>query len=182
MCIRTWFLPLVNKLIYEKKMDNPIDLIVYGFFRNDLNLMKSNYILLLVGAILLVSFLVDINGAPLETMLVLLSYIVMNILQSMAIMFRYATEISGRTKFFKSIQNIGYMEEDVKKIILKECLLFYGFVFVLGSLYLLNTFVSLLIAKEIQFFFALTLYMLFVVPLALSCLINYMYYRKSILA
>ncbi len=182
MCIRTWFLPLVNKLIYEKKMDNPIDLIVYGFFRNDLTLMKSNYILLLVGSILLVSFLIDINGQPLETMLVLLSYIVMNVLQSMAIMFRYATEISGRTKFFKSIQNIGYMEEDVKKIILKESLLFYGFVLLLGSLYLVNTFVSLLIAKEIQFSFAFMLYMLFVIPLAVSCLINYIYYRKSILA
>lgn len=180
MCLRSFLIPWLNRKLHEEGMEDPLMLASLGFLRSDLQLMKYNYVLLLFASIMLVSFMVTSTNTPLEIMLILLSYIVMNILQSMAVMFRYSTEISGRVKFFRSMEKIGYMENDEAEVIRRETTMFYGFILAVGLFYLLNIFATLLINGQISFAFVLLLLALFILPLLFCYFINSLYYRRAV--
>jgi hypothetical protein len=76
----------------EKKTSDPQAVAVLGFYRTDLTILRSNIILFLICAVLLISVILGRNTTDLEMMLSLLSYVVMNVLLSMAIMFKFSTE------------------------------------------------------------------------------------------
>ena len=95
--------PWLNKVLKDDYTDQPRLLAVLGFFRTDILIMKNNIILFIVSSVLLASILVSQQREPMEVLLTLLSYVVMSILLSLAIMFKYSTELSTRGKYFRSV-------------------------------------------------------------------------------
>ena len=100
-----------------------------------------------------------------EVLLTLLSYAVMSILLSLAIMFRYSTELSQRGRYFKSLSHLGYTGGDIRKIKRQEVTLFYIYVFVILGLYLGMMFLGLILKGMLAASYAGILSLFVVIPL-----------------
>lgn len=174
------FISYLYRLTHIKRTDHPVELIYLGFIRNDIKILKKNIILLIVSAILLVSFMVSCYDNPIEMVLCLISFIVMNILLSLSIMFKLSTEIYSRKKVYDSIERVGYTKDIQKKIMRNEIIGFYSFILVCSLIYIINIFISLSLRNILQLDLCLFLLFSFILPFLLCGFINYLYYRKII--
>ena len=173
--------PLINRLTMEKKTSDPQVVATLGFVRTDLTILRSNIILFLVCAVLLISVLLGRNTTDLEMMLSLLSYVVMNVLLSMAIMFRFSTDVYSRKKYFMTLDQIGYVKEEREKIIFREVSILYLSILAVALLYLVNIFISMILHGELTLGYAALLILFIVIPMAICYGISIIYYRKSVL-
>ena len=73
-----------------------------------------------------------------EFALCLVSYAVIIPLLALSLMFRFATEASGRKKQFAILSNIGYGEDQIKRIKNMELVWLYGFIMGTALLYIFN--------------------------------------------
>lgn len=173
--------PEINKLTMEKKTSDPQVVATLGFVRTDLTILRSNIILFLVCAVLLISVLLGRNTTDLEMMLSLLSYVVMNVLLSMAIMFRFSTDVYSRRKYFMTLDQIGYVKEEREKIIFREVSILYLSILAVALLYLVNIFISMILHGELTMGYAALLILFMVIPMAVCYGVSILYYRKSVL-
>ena len=147
-----------------------------GFLRTDLRILKSNYILLTANAALLVSMICDRHEDTYQRILFLVSYILMQSLLTFAMMFRHHSEISSRTRFFRALNRIGYMEGDLKAIVMSETVRTYGFIMAVLLLMLGCITVSYLLRGLIDFSLIIVLVVVALVPLLLCAVITYFYF------
>lgn len=182
MGVKDVIVPELNILAGEKMTDNPEVVAIAGFYRTDLTILRSNIILFLVSAVLLVSILLGRETTPLEMMLSLLSYVVMNVLLSMAIMFKFSTEAYSRKSYFQTLNHLGYVREDRERIVVKETVLLYLTILIVALLYLGCIFLSMIMHGVLTWSYAGILILFMVIPLALACLFSILYYKRSVLA
>ncbi|MBQ6490524.1 MAG: hypothetical protein IJI75_15010 [Solobacterium sp.] len=179
-CLTKVINPALTNYVDNRKPDHPFILTGVGFIRTDIQILKWNILLLLITVIFLVSVLITATEAQ-ETILVLLSYIVMNILLSLAIMFRYSTELQSRFKYFRSLEQIGFMHEDQEKIIRIEVAGLYGIVLLTILIYIGSLMLSLIMAGRIAPQNAAILILFFIIPFVLCGIFSQHYYRKAVL-
>lgn len=173
-------IPFLNYLIQHKYANQHVRVVYLGFLRNDILMMKKNIILLIVSAILLLSILVSCINQPMEEILAIISFVVINVLLSLAVMFKLTTEIVSRKKHFYSLGRIGYIKEDQKKIIQKEIWSLYGFISGVSLFYIINIFIVLLIYHSFHIYLIIYMIIIFIVPLLLCGLISQIYYQHLI--
>ena len=178
-CVDQVFVPWFGRRIKNSE-GKPERMAYEGFVRVDLQLMKNNILLFMVCAVLLTTALIVKQTPAIELMLYLLSYIVMNILLSLAIMLKYSTELSVRAMYYQSLHNIGYTEQQLRSVAGREVTLFYLLITAFSMLYLGNIFISQIIAGRLTVSFALILTGLFILPLAVCYVINRIYYDRLI--
>ncbi|MCR4951995.1 MAG: hypothetical protein K6A40_11805 [Solobacterium sp.] len=176
LILNSLFIPLLDKVIHEKKMSDPKAVARIGFIRTDLQILKNNVILFLVSAILLISMFISGAEKPTEVMLSLLSYVVMNILLSLAIMFRYQTELTMRRKYFMTLEQLGYLEPDLKEVIMREVTFVYAFIILSSFPYLISMFLALIFKGLMTWHLALLLLLFMIIPLAVCYGITLYYY------
>lgn len=172
------FLPFLNDLTHNKKTNQPLSLIYIGFIRTNIVVLKKNILLLILSAIFFISLLLISLNNPLEMILAFLSFVIINILLSMSIMFKYSTEIASRKKYFLSLERVGYTKHLQSYIIKKEIILFYAFIIIFSFVYILNMLFSLLYYQFITVSFLFLIVISFLIPLLLCAFINYFYYKK----
>ncbi len=172
-------IPWLTKRIHSKP-ENHLDVVWMGFLRTDIAIMKPNISLFIVAVVLLAWAMITKHGKPVEMMLYILSYVVMGVLLSMAILFKYSTELAVRKRYFNAMFQIGYLESDLKKIMTRQILWFYGLILAVSLLYLVNIFLSQMIAGVLSVNFMLVLLAFAVVPMILVGLINLLTYRSSL--
>ncbi len=176
LVLNSLFIPLLDKIIHERKMDDPKAVARLGFIRTDLQILKNNVILFLVSCILLISMFISGAQKPMEVMLSLLSYVVMNILLSLAIMFRFQTEITSRKKYFRPLEQIGYVREDLKNVVFREVIFVYVFIIAMAAPYLLSMFLALANKGLMQWSTGGFLLICMILPLIFCCLVTLYYY------
>ena len=176
LVLNSLFIPLLDKIIHERKMDDPKAVARLGFIRTDLQILKNNVILFLVSCILLISMFISGAEKPMEVMLSLLSYVVMNILLSLAIMFRFQTEITSRKKYFRPLEQIGYVGEDLKNVVFREVIFVYTFIIAMAAPYLLSMFLALANKGLMQWSTGGFLLICMILPLIFCCLVTLYYY------
>lgn len=174
-------IPTLNHFIQEKYADDPIKVAYLGFLRNDISMMKMNVILLITSAILLITILISSLENPIEVMLTMIPFIVINILLSLSVMFKLSTEIYDRKKVYASIERLGYMKDDQKKLIRKETFGLYAFISGVSLFYIVNIFIVLMIYHQLNIYFVMTMVILFLLPLIICAIINLIYYQRMIL-
>lgn len=178
-CYKSIALPYLDRYIETKAVNEPVLLTSLGFVRGDLKAMKKNLILFLLTAVMLISFMVSAEKA-LDVMLITMSYIILNTMQSLALMFTHQTIVVSRIRNFLTLEQIGYMKNDLKKVILNEMIYFYGFVILCGLIYFVPLYAGLLIRHLISFAFVLILLLGYIIPLVISGLICGVYYDHMI--
>lgn len=180
MMIKQVIIPLSYRMIDEKKTDKPLLVACGGFLRSDLQSMKLNLMLHIVCVVILISLLVNASQGGLEMMLVMLSYVVLNILQAMCLMFRFSTETVVRRRFYKTLAHIGFLPEELVRIVRNEVFSYFGFCLAAALLYLLDIFAVLGKEGVPLASNAPALLAIFVVPMVFCAFMSFRYYLKVV--
>ncbi len=170
----------LDQQIDQKKIENPVGIVSLGFLRNDLRELKMNLLLFICTALIFFSLATEVGTGSLERLLIQISYLMMNLLLALAIMFKYATVQSTRIKHFKTMSNLGYLEEEKKKIIRKEVHLLYSFVMILGGIYVGVLLVGMVLHQNYDLSDTIVGIVGYFVPLCLCMLISKQYYKYSL--
>lgn len=176
--IKNAAMPYLNRYI-EQRITDPDQIGCLGFVRHDLKILKTNLLLLIVTSVLLVTVLVSTTKAS-DSVLVLITYVAMSILLSMAILFRYSSDLSGRKKYFATMSHIGYMEGAERKMISKEVFIFYGIVIGLIQFYMINLSLSMVISHQLTLSSMAVLLISAVIPELACMFINRRFYLDVI--
>jgi hypothetical protein len=96
-----------------------------GFLRQDLKYAGITIYLLLCDLMIVITMMFSRNNTSLEYLLVIVTYISISILQSLALMFRLETDISSREKQFVILSQVGVSAKEQKSIIQREVMMFY---------------------------------------------------------
>jgi hypothetical protein len=175
-----FLIPYMNLHIKENDVENHERVVYLGLLRTDILLLKKNIVILVVSAIILLSILVSSLQQPMEVMLALVSFVVINVLLSLAVMFKFSTEIVGRKKVFSSLERLGYMKNIQKRIIKKEVAGLYIFMIIMSLLYIMNIFIVLLIHQLLDIQFIIFMLIAFIIPLMMCGIVSYIYYSHMI--
>lgn len=179
MCIDTVFVPWLS----SRNEKNPSKLRAFvrdGFIRHDLRLLKLNLLLMLGCACLLSTSLVSKQTKPIELLMYTMSFIVMNVLLSLAVLFKYSTDLTGRTRYFMTLDQIGCTDEDSAAIRRGEVIGFYGFITLIGLLYLVNIIAVGHMNHDMSAGFTAVFLIGFAVPLVLCALLSMYSYRRAV--
>lgn len=171
-------MPLLNQYI-ENHITNPEKTGYLGFVRHDLKILKVNTTLLIATSVLLITILCGMEKAS-DAILVLITYAASSALLSMAILFRYASDLAGRRKYFKTMSHIGYMEDCERRMITKEVFMFYGIVIGLILLYVVNLCASMVIHGILGVENVPVLLISVIIPELLCMLVNRKFYLDVI--
>lgn len=173
------FLPFLNTLI-KNKISNAESIVSIGFFRQDLKVLRLSLMLFIVSGTLLISMLTSTDN-PIYQVLVLITYISMNVLLAMSIMFKFANEVSDRKLKFRTLSHIGFLDSAKSRIILKEVFYLYLFIVVSILIYLVNIFATLYLGGLLTMKTMLTLLIGSIIPICICGVISVFYYRSAVL-
>jgi hypothetical protein len=173
-----YVLPILNHILH-KKISNSESIIALGFVRNDLNILKLNILLFIISSALLISLLTSTNY-PIYQVLVLITYIAMNALLALSIMFSFLNDLNDRPMKFKTLSHIGYLDDAKGRIIRKEVGLLYFFITVCVLIYLVNIFMTLYLAGTLAFKHIIILLIGSLIPIIICGIVSWLYYRSMI--
>ena len=105
-------------------------------------------------------------------MTILLSYLVMTLLQALALMFKFGTEVSLRRRLYMTLNHIGYMHEDQEAIVKKEVKYVYGFILAITVFYVFNILFAYTLAGDLSWKLSLALLAGAIVPLLFCQFVN----------
>lgn len=176
----TVVIPGISKLLKDCCIHKPVVLTFLGFLRTDIRIMRVNVILLVLSSVLLISTLVTGCDTAMLMMMVLLSYIVINILLSLAVMFKFSTDILNRKKYFMTMDQLGYFKRDLNGIILAETTVFY--VYVIFSALIPIGFIFALLSMRGMMEIPVIVFLTgsFLVPMLVCYLVTLLYYFKTV--
>ena len=137
------FLPLLTRNNRHSGTRNTIGMISNGFLRRDLQFSKITIFLLICDLMIVMTMLFARKNTPLEYLLVVVSYISISVLQSLTIMFRLETDLSGRFQEYHILSQVGVSEADKNKIMHSEVSKFYLIVLLIIAVYAGTAFLSL---------------------------------------
>ena len=149
-----------------------------GFLRNDVQVLRLSTILYFTDAVLLLSALTMKDGQPVEMAMYMLSYIVMNIMLSLALLFQFSSELSLRTRYYTTLANIGFTPKLRDAIQRKELTGMFGILAVLDILYTGVLLVKVCVMGRITVPSALLLFALSIVPLVTCGILCRIQYRR----
>ena len=119
------FLPFLTGLNRRSASRNTVRMTANGFLRQDLKYAGITIYLLLCDLMIVMTMMFSRNNTSLEYLLVIVTYISISILQSLALMFRLETDISSREKQFVILSQVGVSAKEQKSIIQREVMMFY---------------------------------------------------------
>ncbi|MBR3358468.1 MAG: hypothetical protein IKG46_11690 [Solobacterium sp.] len=150
----------------------------YGFLRSDVQVLRLSTILYFTDAVLLLSALTMKDGQPVEMAMYMLSYIVMNIMLSLALLFQFSSELSLRNRYFTTLANIGFTPKLRNGIQRQELTGLFGWLGILDILYTGVLLVTVYIRGRITLPAAGLLFVLSIVPLILCAVLCRIHYRR----
>lgn len=176
----TVVIPGISKLLKDCGIHKPVALTFLGFLRTDIRIMRVNVILLVLSSVLLISTLVTGCDTAMLMMMVLLSYIVINILLSLAVMFKFSTDILNRKKYFMTMDQLGYFKRNLNGIILAETTAFY--VYVIFSALIPIGFIFALLSMRGMMETPVIVFLIgsFLEPMLVCYLVTLLYYFKTV--
>ena len=115
---------------------------------------------------------------PLVSMIALMSYLSVMVLMSLTIVFKIGMELNGRQKAYAKLNYLGYTLAQLKKIINKEMIMFYGLILLLPLIYQLVMVIKLIVINIITINLGLMIILIQIIPIALSLIITIKLYNK----
>lgn len=177
--LNDFILPYLEDRIHAN-MDKEVKLLSLGYLRYDLKLLKMNCLMYIISAAVLCSLLSQSEDLS-NQVLVLITYIAMNILLALSILFKFANEITERPNKFKTLNQLGFSLPSQKQIVFVETSLFYLFLIAITSFYLLNIFGAFIQNGTIAPHYAFVLFGGSVIPLVICALLTMVYYAATVL-
>lgn len=101
MCMKHVMNPLVDYVVKKCHYQNGV---VLGLIRHDLKVMKNSILLFVISHILLISFLSSFIENQTMVILSFCSFVVVDVLLALSMMFRFSTELVTRKNIFLSLE------------------------------------------------------------------------------
>ncbi|MEG0368311.1 MAG: hypothetical protein RR585_15825, partial [Coprobacillus sp.] len=133
------------------------------------------------SSLLLMTLIFFHLDAPLVSMVALVSYGGVHIMLCMTLFFKLGMAFMNRTYRFHQLRCLGFVEEDLKKIVKLEMFTFFGIVLWIPLIYQVTMLGKLLYTQSIQISLSFMIIGLEVLPLCIAFLLSYGIYRKSVL-
>ena len=167
----------IRKRQRNNSLENSKDLISLGFFHSDIQKIFGLLLISLLSSVLLTCIIVYTIKQPLVSMVALMSYVSVMILMSLTIVFKIGMELSKRKGNFENLCRLGFSLEQLKRIIKKEMICFYGVILLLPLSYQIIILCNLLIRAKITFYLFLIILIIQIVPLFISYLLSIKLYK-----
>ena len=172
-------IPLITKYIDGRGMKKPLGTIVFSFLREDLKAVKVNIYLFIGNAAVLAAMLVMRSDHILAVVMILSTYIIMNFMQAMALMFRLATHLSERSAEYNVLAQTGYEPEQQTSILRSEMCLFYLFTLFASCALIGCTLASMTAAGLIASVYMIIMMASMVLPLLLMWVLSTISYKRT---
>ena len=167
----------IRKRQRNNSLENSKDLISLGFFHSDIQKIFGLLLISLLSSVLLTCIIVYTIKQPLVSMVALMSYVSVMILMSLTIVFKIGMELSKRKGNFENLCRLGFSLEQLKRIIKKEMICFYGVILLLPLSYQIIILCNLLLRAKITFYLFLIILIIQIVPLFISYLLSIKLYK-----
>ncbi|MBR3312137.1 MAG: hypothetical protein IKG15_10000 [Solobacterium sp.] len=152
-----------------------------GFLRKDLRVTKGIMILFIACAVIQISILSQRQDVPYDQLLFTFSYVSMNILLPLTIMFRLSTDQSRRRKHFRVLYQIGFLEKDLRRITIEELVRLYLIIGILTLLYVGVILLSIVSKGMMSVKMMVSLILFLIIPLLICMVVNIVMYQKAVL-
>ena len=166
----------IRKRQRNNSLENSEDLISLGFFHSDIQKIFGLLLISLLSSVLLTCIIVYTIKQPLVSMVALMSYVSVMILMSLTIVFKIGMELSRKGNF-ENLCRLGFSLEQLKRIIKKEMICFYGVILLLPLSYQIIILCNLLLRAKITFYLFLIILIIQIVPLFISYLLSIKLYK-----
>lgn len=173
--------PWITKSMDKANIDKSKIVAGNGFLRKDLVINQSNIMLFIGCAIIQISIIAERQGQAFDVMLFTFSFILMNCLLALMIMFKTSTEQSTRAKNFRVLNQIGFQKNALKAVTRNELVKLYGMVTGLAMIYIGAMLAALFMAGELTVSAIAVMVLEMVIPVAACFAINMFMYRKAVL-
>ena len=167
----------IRKRQKNNSLENSEDLIALGFFHSDIQKIFGLLLISLLSSVLLTCIIVYTIKQPLVSMVALMSYVSVMILMSLTIVFKIGMELSKRKGNFENLCRLGFSLEQLKRIIKKEMICFYGVILLLPLSYQIIILCNLLLRAKITLYLFLIILIIQIVPLLISYLLSMKLYK-----
>lgn len=170
-----------NYLIKQQKtssLENANQLIIYGFLHYDLQKVFMLALMIMISSIILMAMIIYNINTPIVSMISLVSYGSVMILMALTIVFKIAMELHTRKKPFQNLRYLGFFKKDLKSIMNKEMIYFYGILLIVPLAYQVCILCKLLYLHKMTIFLASMIIIIQIVPIVLSALICVILYHK----
>ena len=174
------FLPLLTRQNRKEGTKKTIGLISNGFLRRDMQFCKVTVFLLICDLLVVMTMLFSREYSTLEYLLVIVTYVSIAILQSLTIMFRLETDLSGRMQDYHILSQVGVSEDEKKKIMHSEVTKFYLLILVIVIIYAGTAFLSLYRSGQASTSQILLLSAAAILPLLVTDILTRIYYGQVI--
>lgn len=172
-------IPLLDKYIHFK-ITKKVSLISLGLFRNDVRVLRMNIALNIIASTLLIMLLSMTNEVAYE-ILILISFVCINALLSLSLMFKFANELTDRIEKFKTLSHLGFVDKEKKRIIVKEVIDLNIYLIIIFGLYLAYTCWTYVSKGMINSNQIVIVILGMFIPLLLCGIVELIYYIKTVL-
>ena len=174
-------IPWITNSMDNVNLSKPKILAGNGFLRKDLDINKSSIILFIACAVVQISIIAERQDSIFDSMLFTFSYILMNFLLALMIMFKSMTEQTGRRRYFKVLNQIGFEETDLKKITHNELFKLYGLCAGISFLYVGIMLLAMKVTEGMNTHVMNLLTVTLLLPLLICMFINIFTYGRAVL-
>ena len=174
-------IPRITKSMDKTNVNKPLILAGNGFLRKDLMINKGSIILFIRCAVVQISIIAERQDQIFDSMLFSFSYVLMNFLLAMMIMFKSSTEQTGRRKYFEVLYQIGFEEKDLKKVINTEVIKLYGMVAGITLIYIGVMMTAIMKDGGLSPQMMVLLIAELLIPILLCMVVNIFTYRRAVL-
>lgn len=173
---------LFSKLKSKKYLDHQIELISISNLSYSLKksiLLVSLYSL---SSAVMSALMISQQGHIKDFITIVIGYVVIILLLSIGLLYKYASEAMNRKIFFFNLYKLGYTRSKLRKIIKSEVISYYSLIILIPFIYILIMLIRCFIHNDITITFALIILAIEILPPIFICLITYFNYKKTALS
>lgn len=128
----------------------------------------------------LIALLISQQNSFKEFVIVFIGYIVVSLLLSVSIFYKYLLDIMERGIFYFNLYKLGYIKKKLKRIIKSEVMMFYSIIILIPLIYIFIIEGRCLLHHNITLLFGIILILIEVIPMCLVGIMTYYQYRKVV--
>ena len=172
---------LIKKIQRQFNIVKSKQLIAFGNF--SLSLSKTSLLIqiIILSILVMICLIIDNLKKPQNLTITILSYGIIIFLMSVSILYKVILENSNNVILYQSLYKLGYIKNDLKKIMKLEIILLYSTMLFFPTLYILPMVIRLMSNHVINLSHSIIVILSYLIPIGLTGFIAYFNYKSTIL-
>ena len=173
-------IPEILRKIKSQHLGHTLDLVSLSHLSTSLTNSGALILVYVVTNVCMSAMIIAQKNSPREYMTAIIAYVVMTILLSITIMYKYAAETMKRVKAFSNLYKIGCTRKKIASYIKKEVILFYSLLVLIPIVYLAIVMVQVYMHTPDTLGLIIMLFGVDIIPQMILVVITYYIYKKNV--